>query len=407
MLFYKQFAYIVFFILLFTSSFHLFTYAQETPTPSPTTAATPNVDKKQQEIKELEKKVTELKTQSNTLSSQIQVMDGQIKLTQLRIAATQLQVDELTGDIEITSKKIAKLESSLNDLTKVLLNRIVATYEQGSLSSLDILLSSGGVPDFFSRLNYLRIVQQHDKQLILETQQAKNDYANQKNILEDKKQKVVTLQTQLEGYTKQLDSDKKNKENLLAVTKNSEKEYQRRLADALRELQQIQSAAKFLVDQTPRDVNRGDAIGLMGNTGYSFGAHLHFGIYSASSLAQYNYYSGYENPANYLQSASVDWATGCGGDPKGGSNTGSGSFAWPMDTGGLHITQGFGHTCYSDVYYRGNPHPAYDMYNNSNIVVHAIESGKAYFCRNCTGDGGNGVFIFHANGKMSLYWHLQ
>ncbi len=89
------------------------------------------------------------------------------------------------------------------------------------------------------------------------------------------------------------------------------------------------------------------------------------------------------------------------------SQTGSGGFAWPMSTSSLHITQNYGHTCYSDIYYKGNPHPAYDMYNNSNIVVTAVDDGKAYFCRSCTGDGANGVFIFHPNGKMSLYWHLQ
>ena len=103
----------------------------------------------------------------------------------------------------------------------------------------------------------------------------------------------------------------------------------------------------------------------------------------------------------------MDWATGCSGDPSGSMSTGNGTFAWPMSTSDLHITQNYGHTCYSNVYYRGNPHPAYDMYNNSDIIVRAADDGDAYFCRNCTGDGANGVFIFHSNNKMTLYWHLQ
>jgi murein DD-endopeptidase MepM/ murein hydrolase activator NlpD len=47
------------------------------------------------------------------------------------------------------------------------------------------------------------------------------------------------------------------------------------------------------------------------------------------------------------------------------------------------------------------------MVGIGSIDVKAVDDGEAYFCRNCLGDGGNGVFIFHDGDYMTLYWHLK
>ncbi len=221
---------IIFFAVVFSKS----VYAQETPTP--TVAPTPDTSKEQgdlqNKINDLQNKIKDVQGQEKTLSSQIAVMDNQVKLTQYRIDATKQQVTAIAGDIETTNQKITTLQESLNKLTKVLMNRIVVTYEVGSIQPFHMLLSSNSPSDFLSRLSYLKIAQEHDKKLIYATEQAKNDYATQRKIFEDKKQKVEVLKTQLEAYTQQLTVQKQGRERLLVETQGSEANYQKLLTQA-------------------------------------------------------------------------------------------------------------------------------------------------------------------------------
>lgn len=236
--------------------------ADLTPTPTPdssSSSTSQQVADLQKQIQDLQSKISSTQSQERTLSSQISAMDNQIKLTELKIASTNEQISELTKNISTTNTKIATLEGSLSSLTKVLLDHIVATYKVGANQDFGILLTSSNIEDFFQRANYLRIVQAHDKQLIYDTVQAKNDYANQQTIFENQKKQVEALQTQLEAYNSQLDQEKSDKQKLLTETQGDEATYQRLLAQTEAQLASFsnfvtgQGGASLLSNQTVCD----------------------------------------------------------------------------------------------------------------------------------------------------------
>lgn len=174
-------------------------------------------------------KITAAQALKQTYSLQIELIGNQIKLTEYKIEATQEQITSVTLDIDTASKKISSLQDTLDNDINVLINRIVATYEVGTIQPVQILLTSNSASDFFTRLNYLKLAQKHDKNLIIDTQQAKVDYSNQKTILEDKKKQLADLQQQLQVQTDQLNQEKQVQQQLLATTEAQIAQYQAQL----------------------------------------------------------------------------------------------------------------------------------------------------------------------------------
>jgi peptidoglycan hydrolase CwlO-like protein len=380
-------------ILFLFLRFNSLSFSQsETPSPTPK----PDTSALQSQIKQYEQKISELKGQEKTLASQISIMDSQIKLTEYKIQATEEQITNLTLDIDTATKKINSLQKSLDNSINVLLNRIVATYEVGTIQPLQILLTSGNASDFLQRLNYLKLAQAHDKKLIYDTQQAKTDYANQKNIFENEKKQVESLRAQLEGYTLQLEEEKKSKQRLLADTKGSEANYQKLLAEARAEYEQIQGiiAGNGQENQIGQ-VSQGESIAtvISGSSCNSTGTHLHFTV-SSNGIAQ--------NPFSFLKP--VDYTNDSGGD----DFNPSGNWDWPIDPP-IDFNQGYGNTWFVRTYHAYSSHNGLDIAGSS-LNVKAVKNGTL-FQGSYTGSGGcrlRYVRVHHTDdGLDTFYLHIN
>lgn len=377
--------------------------ATQTPTPTPTsgTQSSEKLNDLKNQIADLESKLTAAQQKEKSLSSEIAVLDNQIKLTDLRINATKEEIDELTKDIESATGRIDKLEGSLDDITKVLINRVVATYQIGSIEPLEILVASEDMTDFLQRANYLKVAQENDKKLMYNTVQAKNDYEHQKNIFEDKKTKIEALKTQLEEYTVQIEKDKSAKNDLLQVTKNDEKRYQELLAIARAERAAFEGAfALKLENGTP--IKQGDPIATVGNSGAPYcstGPHLHFTVRRNGSL---------ENPANYLRSGvNFSYSYDASEYDYYGTVNPSGSWDWPLSEP-IIINQGYGSHGYARAFYSNGLHDGIDMASNASSTIRAPRDGTLYRgSTSCRGVAMNYVAVEQSDGIITWYFHVQ
>ncbi|MBI5019207.1 peptidoglycan DD-metalloendopeptidase family protein [Candidatus Gottesmanbacteria bacterium] len=347
-------------------------------------------------IQELKDKISSLQTEQNTLSKQITLLDSQIKLTELQIGSTEKKIDVLENEIGELAGEISRLEDLKTKRLELVLHRIPQSYKRASSSQFGWLLFSDNFSELLTRAKYLVQVQEEDTTLYKQLQLTQMNYNERRDVREAKKLEQETLRKTLEKHTKDLATQKKQKQGLLDQTKSSEVVYQRLLAQALAEKQALERALVDSVKVGP--VKKGDPIALVGNTGFpgcSTGAHLHFEVRQGSSWV---------DPSSYLSNKTVK-------DEQGGGDwtVGSGSWNWPLsDT--IRLTQHFGKTPWSWRYgYSGGIHTGFDMISTGSEVIRAPADGDLYSSSQSCGTSSviKIKYIEHGGGLISFYLHVQ
>ncbi len=315
-------------------------------------------------IKNCSDKLNALQGQKKTLSTTINYINSQISLTQAQISQTQQELDRLNLEIEELNGKIISIDYSLDDLTKLFISRIQASYKQRVRESGLAIFSANGFADFFRRLEYVKKVRDHDREIMIALEASRLDYDNQKKLKEEKQAEVEALQTKLQTQKNQLALQKQEQEVLLITAKNDEKRYQELLNKAQAELIAIQAVIAGKGTETEvGPIGEGERIAtiIAGASACSSGSHLHFEVVRNQS---------HLNPFEYLRSNSLNW------DNADTPQNGTGDWRWPMHDP-IRITQGYGQTSYSSIY-ANNIHTGVDMVNSENYNVLAVKPGKLF-----------------------------
>ncbi len=345
-------------------------------------------------IQEYQKKISELGDQKKSLSAQIQYMDTQTNLTELKIISTETKIKTLQNEIGLLSSRIDGLDNSLNKISQLLIESVVAGYKERPMTFLDLVLDSKNAGDLIKRVKYYQIAQNNNQNILVHVQEAKLNFEEQKSLREKKKVELDALEQQLIAQKEELNIQIAEKEALLADTQSDEKKYQQLLQQAMAEFSAIQRAVASGAKVGP--IKKGDPIALVGNSGAPYcssGPHLHFEVRINNSWV---------NAENYLSSKGID------NRQDGNGTLGSGSWDWPLSDP-IVVEQRYGKTPWSWRYnYSGGVHTGIDMWSKSGDIIRAPADGTLFTTSEACGPATINIkFIEHSDGPVSFYLHVQ
>ncbi len=217
---------------------------------------------KNQEIKKLEEDIRkykeELKTtqsQGKSLKEEIARLDREIKklnsdiaLTGRQIQKKELEIEELGLDIKEKEQKIAGLRRGLANLIQTLL-------KEDRTSLLVIIMRYGVLSDFFRHMGNIDTFQKKIFESVRALRILQDDLNQKKLITEAKKEELADLSILLRTRRNAGSATKKNRGDILTLTKNQERNYQALLKaqekqrDALEdEIQEIEAKIKITID---------------------------------------------------------------------------------------------------------------------------------------------------------------
>ena len=182
--------------------------------------------------------------------------DAKSELENLTIQVMDAELSELESSIETKESEITEKQAEIKRKEKLLQERIVALYEAGDSTYLDVLLGSDSLLDFLSKYEIVQQIVDADTALITDLDNDKKSLENEKAELETSKAKVKELKDQQEIKSNELKILKKNKQSEVDKLSDEEKskqseidKYNTAMEEVNRQLSEIGKDAQERLDR--------------------------------------------------------------------------------------------------------------------------------------------------------------
>lgn len=177
---------------------------------------------------------------------ELQDLDSKIQGYEEEIENLNKESTELTETIADLEDKLVTSEESYNKQREMSQTRLIAAYEAGETSYLDILLGSNSISDFISSYYLLSEVTRLDVEELEYLERTKNELEANKKSLESQKEKLKSTKNNKERTAIVLENTKVLRSKYVASLTEDEKELQAKIEEYEKELKQVEEEILLL-----------------------------------------------------------------------------------------------------------------------------------------------------------------
>lgn len=205
-------------------------------------------------IKNTQKKLDEVGEELKGTLKQIKQLDSEI-------SSYENDIDSLDSQIESVTAKIAKAEEELKIAEEKYIEqkenfgeRLVAIYEAGETTYLDVLLSSNDIVDFITKYYLVEDMAECDNNMLEMLEKNRIDIENNKQILETNKKKIEDLKSSKEKTMVALQNSQATKQNYAEKLTEDEKALEEEIKELTQKQKQMQAELDAASKQYQDDI---------------------------------------------------------------------------------------------------------------------------------------------------------
>lgn len=215
-------------------------------TKSELNASNTETDKKIEEAKE---ELENISSQKSETLQQVEELISEISSYQSEIDELDTKIADMNTQIEDAQNKINEKQENYDKQQELLEKRLVATYEAGETSYLDVLLSSDSLTDLISNYYLISEIAQSDMELMEKIKKEQEEIETAKQTLETSKQELDSTRSQKQQKSTELQNAKTQKDAYVAQLNEDEKNTQAELEQFEQDKRDIQAQLAAIAKQ--------------------------------------------------------------------------------------------------------------------------------------------------------------
>jgi murein DD-endopeptidase MepM/ murein hydrolase activator NlpD len=212
-----------------------------------------DLGEKEQELQELQKGIEDYRQQIQSkkkaeasVLAELERLEQQLNLSTKELNYIEARLSYMSDQVQRTRDEIATIEGKLGAQKEAFNARLTSMYKAGRVSYVDILLASGSLSEFMSRLHYLREIAAQDNALIAEYSANRSELLAKRQELESGIVELASLKESEQQKRADVTSGSQERERYLARVQADRQQLEQALDEAERQSAALEKVIRDL-----------------------------------------------------------------------------------------------------------------------------------------------------------------